>query len=147
VNHPLLRSQPYMNRHPLLNLQLQLDINMITRDIELKQALESTTAKAIALLDKNIQDDSLYLLFEWDSTKAQLSIVVTDDTKSQDSPLLACDAFTLSNEEMNVAIRTKELEEKIYFWLHDYLTTAKDFFRYSLVAIFHASNRANTRLL
>lgn len=110
---------------------------------DLKLALEACAAKAISLLDKAIQENSLYLLFEWNSETRRLNIVVTDASKQQDSPIRLNITFpqvaTLGTQE--------ELAESIHFLLKDYLASCSAFFAYSLVAIFHSSNRANSQLL
>lgn len=113
---------------------------------DVKQALEACAAKAISLLDHSIQDDSLYLLFEWDGDTSELEIVVTDASKRRDSTIRLHISFVaLAN---NPGLGTKEeLAESIHFWLKDYLASCSDFFAYSLVAIFHSSTRDNSQLL
>lgn len=111
---------------------------------DLKQALEACAAKAISLLDHAIQDDSLYLLFEWNSSTNELVIVVTDASKRIDSPT----RFHIDFPQLGNYPGTKEeLVESIHFLLKDYLASYSAFFAYSLVAIFHASNRDNSQLL
>ena len=111
-----------------------------TTQLSLKAGVEACAAKAIGLLDKNIQDDSLYLLFEWNESTAGLNIVVTDASKQQDSAISVGAHF--GAQEKSAA--TSEL---VKFLLSDYLASCSGFFRYSLVAIFHCSNRANSQLL
>jgi hypothetical protein len=123
---------------------------------QFKLEIERCAAKAIDALVNNIHDDALYLLFEWKPQTHRLSIVVTDATKTVDSPILASVSFSLDfnlveNPEDTASDESSKREtrtsENVKYWLHDYLTTASDFFRYSLVAIFHSSSRANTELL
>lgn len=112
---------------------------------QIRQALESCADKAIALLDTNIQDDSLYLLFEWNLISSSLSVVVTDASKTYDaSESIYCSFTELAR--LDEAQKISNVDS-INFWLHDYLTTCTAFFRYSLVAIFHSSTRNNTELL
>ena len=106
----------------------------------LKDTLETCAEKAISLLDKNIQDDSLYLLFEWNPSTTTLNIVVTDADKQQDSPFSVGAHF----EQLENTETTNEL---IRFLLSDYLASCSAFFHYSLVAIFHSSSRSNSNLL
>jgi len=120
-----------------------------TSEKTVRQIIEASTDKAIHLLDKNIQDDSLYLLFEWNLDEAKLNIVVTDANKTLDAPESVCCVFSSlaielarENEDQRV-----NYTESVKFWLHDYLTTCTAFFSYSLVAIFHSSSRNNTELL
>lgn len=108
--------------------------------LPLKEALESCAAKAISLLKENIQDDSLYLLFEWNPDTSALTIVVTDASKQQDSPLSVGAHF----DQLE---KTEATQELIRFLLSDYLASCSAFFRYSLVAIFHSSTRTNSHLL
>lgn len=120
-----------------------------TSEKVVRHIIETSADKAIHALKKNIQDDSLYLLFEWNSDKAQLNIIVTDASKTKDAPeSVFC---TFSSLAIELARESEEQRlnytESIKFWLHDYLTTCSAFFSYSLVAIFHSSSRNNTELL
>ncbi len=121
--------------------------------MSLKDALETCAAKAISLLDENIQDESLYLLFEWNTTRADLTIVVTDGRKQQDADIKVCTHFVQLQQELQ-SLPENEQQEKISatnelvkFLLSDYLASCSTFFRYSLVAIFHSSTRDNSQLL
>lgn len=120
-----------------------------TSEKTVRQIIEASADKAIHLFNKNIQDDSLYLLFEWNASEAKLNIVVTDANKTQDaSESVCCVFFSLAielareNEDQRV-----NYTESVKFWLHDYLNTCTAFFSYSLVAIFHSGSRNNTELL
>lgn len=122
----------------------------ITDTTNLRQAVEACAAHAISLLKDNIQDDSLYLMFEWNGQQCSLSAVVTDASKQQDAPQKVSCHFAGLADELDQNARTatmEELTENIKFWLHDYFTTCTAFFSYSLVAIFHKNTRANTELL
>lgn len=113
----------------------------------LRTSLEACADKAIGLLNTNIQDDSLYLLFEWNETLATLNIVVTDATKQNDAPqTVSCEFPNVAQLQVDPDQRVANTDS-IKFWLHDYLTTCTAFFSYSLVAIFHSSTRKNTELL
>lgn len=135
------------NTTETLNSTLHSITELETHENTLRKAIEACADKAIDLLKINIQDDSLYVLFEWNEELAQLDIVVTDAAKKNDAqqivrcafPTLALDVVT---EEQRAAYT-----DTIKFWLHDYLTTCTAFFSYSLVAIFHSSTRSNTELL
>ncbi len=109
----------------------------------LKQALETCAAKAVGLLDVNIQEDSLYLLFEWNPTRAELVIVVTDANKTNDG------AYKVQAElpDLQDKAADETLPETIKFLLSDFLASYSPFFSYSLVATFHSSSRAETSLL
>ena len=111
-------------------------------------AVENLAEQAIRLLADNIQDDTLYLLFEWDKNLACLSAVVTDSTKTQDGPIRVAVSFpAMLNNRTEIEGLESDPSEQIHFWLHDYLTTCSAFFSYSLVAIFHSSTRSETSLL
>ncbi len=120
-----------------------------TSEKSLRQSIEACTDKAIASLKTNIQDDSLYLLFEWNQNLATLNIFVTDSSKTKDSLESVCCNFSslaieLARENED---QRNNYTDTIKFWLHDYLSTCTAFFSYSLVAIFHSSTRQNTELL
>ena len=108
-----------------------------TKQVSLKDGLEACAAKAISLLNDNIQDESLYLLFEWNPQASSLNVVVTDASKQQNAPISVGADFE----------QTDTGTEQVKFLLSDYLASYSAFFRYSLVAIFHGSNRADTTLL
>lgn len=118
-------------------------------DHEICRAVEDAAERAIEELHDNIQDASLYLLFEWCFDNAELKIAVTDVSKSKDSPISYCCKFTNLLKRLESA-STEELEqfaETLKFWLHDYLSSCTPFLKYSLVAIFHQSTREHTELL
>lgn len=56
-----------------------------TDERNLRLAFEACAAKAISLLTNNIDDDSLYLLFEWNPLTSAINIVVTDSQKVKDA--------------------------------------------------------------
>lgn len=124
-----------------------------TNDDELKASVEACALKAIQLIESHITDDSLYLMFEWNKEDCTLHAVLTDATKSQDAPnsvTLKLNALSNLKNELTGDEQDNFMEEKvekILFWLHDYFSTSAEFFRYSLVSIFHSSTRNNTRLL
>jgi hypothetical protein len=118
-----------------------------TAELQIRKTIEACADKAISLLASNIQDDSLYLLFEWNSSDAGLNILVTDATKRHDAPEIVHCSFPDLANEVSTQEQRNTYAESVHFWLHDYLTTCTAFFNYSLVAIFHSSNRENTELL
>lgn len=130
-----------------LNTTIHSSYELDTEENTLRKTIEACADKAIGLLKTNIEDDSLYVLFEWNEALATLNIVVTDATKQNDAQQSVCCTFpnlalSLVNQEQSAAYT-----DAIKFWLHDYLTTCTAFFSYSLVAIFHSSTRNNTELL
>ena len=130
-----------------LNNTLHSATELASEENILRKAIEACADKAISLLNTNIQDDSLYLLFEWNEALAKLSVVVTDSTKKNDSQeSVHCTFANLAQSNINQTQSTAHTAA-IKFWLHDYLTTCAAFFNYSLVAIFHNNQRSNTELL
>ncbi|OUS10810.1 hypothetical protein A9Q89_10485 [Gammaproteobacteria bacterium 53_120_T64] len=106
-----------------------------TEESGIRLALAECVEKSISLLATNINDESLYLLFEWCAASSVLSIVVTDSTKKVDSAQVVKCGFT-------------RLEaEDLQYWLGDYFTTCESFMRYSLVAAFHGQTRVESVLL
>nr|WP_324259003.1 hypothetical protein [Cellvibrio fontiphilus] len=108
----------------------------------LKHAVEACATKAVELLHRNIQDESLFLLFEWNPGTAQLRAVVTDTDKKIDSPCVV-----LAELGELVLPATADIASNIQFLLSDFLASYSPFFRYSLVAMFHSGSRAATTLL
>jgi hypothetical protein len=129
-----------------MNNTLSLNFS-IDHEPQIKQATEEAALAAIKLLADNIQDDSLYLLFEWNNSLSQLQIVVTDSTKTKDAPQQISATFHLNSTSTISSNPTNSIADQVKFWLHDYLSSCTEFLRYSLVAIFHASDRNNTELL
>ena len=106
-----------------------------TEEPGIRLALAECVEKSISLLHTNINDESLYLLFEWCAASSVLSVVVTDSTKKIDSPQVGTCSFSrLESEDLQ-------------YWLGDYFTTCESFMRYSLVAAFHSQTRAASALL
>ncbi len=120
---------------------------------QLKLAMQACAGKAVSILKENIQDESLYLMFEWSPEDSILTIVLTDAAKQQDACQKVTGVFLELNRSLNQltpaarAEQTQTTTELIQFWLYDYLTTCSEFFKYSLVAIFHSSTRNNSQLL
>jgi len=131
----------------ILNTTLHSTCVFDTEENTIHKTIEACADKAISLLKTNIQDDSLYLLFEWNEELATLNIVVTDAAKKNDAQQSIC--CTFPNLALNLVNQGQRIAytDAIKFWLHDYLTTCTAFFSYSLVAIFQSSTRNNTELL
>jgi hypothetical protein len=130
-----------------LNTTIHSTFELDTEENTLRKTIEACADKAIGLLKTNIQDDSLYVLFEWNEELATLSIVVTDATKENDAQQSVCCTFPNVALDLVYQEQRAAYTDSIKFWLHDYLTTCTAFFSYSLVAIFHSSTRNNTELL
>lgn len=101
----------------------------------IRMALGECIEKSISLLQTNINNESLYLLFEWCASSSVLTIVVTDSSKKNDSQhVVKCTFTTLESED-------------IQYWIRDYFTTCASFMNYSLVAAFHCNKRSESTLL
>lgn len=106
-----------------------------TEESGVRLALAECVEKSISLLHTNINDESLYLMFEWCASSSVLSIAVTDSSKKIDSSQVVRCCFS------------KLEAEDLQYWLGDYFTTCESFMRYSLVAAFHCQTRVESVLL
>lgn len=121
---------------------------------KLQQAIGLVVDKAASLLHTNINADSMYLLFAWNTITAKLSIVVTDVSKSQDSQhIVQCQFPLIAQEAQNKAAQTDSQSlmpttaSNIEYYLRDHLSTCKLFLNYSLVAAWYINERDNCKLL
>lgn len=125
-----------------------------TSDEQIESAVHACIDKMSTLMDKNVHDDSMFLLFEWDVAYSALTIVVTDSAKQKDSSDVVKCSFTAIDSKMRTVepgdareLKVNDLAENIQFWIKDYLPTCTTFLRYSLVAAFHRESRENSFLL
>lgn len=116
-------------------------------DNDIKAALGQCVEKAAQLLPINIQDDSLFLLFEWDRVQSLLNIVVTNGDKSLDSPHIVRCNFTATESSAAQRQAPDAYAEHVYYWIKDYLTTCAAFMNFSLVAAFYLDSREQSMLL
>lgn len=123
-------------------------------DSAIEAAIETSIEKAVSILSDNILDNSRYFLFEWDIKNSALNIVVTDDTKKQDSKLsVRCHMSALQDKITTLetpALKkesTQANSDLVKYFVKDYLTTCGAFMQFSLVAVFHNSSREKTELL
>ncbi|MEE2869048.1 MAG: hypothetical protein VYE17_00835 [Pseudomonadota bacterium] len=105
----------------------------------IKAGVEAALEKAVSLLDRNVRDDSRYLLCEWDADAARLQVVVSDDSKTRDAPEAVECRFEPFDAALDVAL--------LQFLIRDYLTTCTAFLGWSLLAAFHEGDRQRSRLL
>ena len=105
----------------------------------IKAGVEAALEKAVSLLDRNVRDDSRYLLCEWDADAARLQVVVSDDSKTKDAPEAVECCFEPFDAALDVAL--------LQFLIRDYLTTCTAFLGWSLLAAFHEGDRQRSRLL
>jgi len=113
-------------------------------EAELKQAVLDAADYAFNLLDQNIEDDSMFCLFDWDFDKKKLLIAVTDPSKKK----LAKHTVELILTGYADHIADKEdQQEQIQLWLHNYITTAANFLQFSLVAAIIADGDTGSSVL
>ena len=105
----------------------------------IKAGVEAALEKAVSLLDRNVRDDSRYLLCEWNADAARLQVVVSDDSKTKDAPEVVECRFEPFDVALDVAL--------LQFLIRDYLTTCTAFLGWSLLAAFHEGDRQRSRLL
>ncbi|MFT7559483.1 MAG: hypothetical protein ACI93R_001394 [Flavobacteriales bacterium] len=136
------------------------------KDGDIKNTLVECIEKASGLLGENINDESLYLLFEWDTSHSTLTIAVTDSTKKNDSPQIITCSFTSLNTAIESADNdihdihdihdiskdtseenVNDYTDKVQYWITNYLTTCATFMQFSLVAAFHSGSRDECTLL
>ncbi|CAA0101763.1 hypothetical protein [Zhongshania aliphaticivorans] len=112
--------------------------------------LAACVNKAVGELHSSIQDDSLYLIFEFDESFV-LNVVVADDSKLQESPYrVVCDMASLQpylDESTHWKFKDEGFADIVKHEIRDYLSTCSGFMRYSLVAVFSEGDRSKTELL
>ena len=108
----------------------------------IQAAVDACSEHAFTFLKDNIEDNSMYCLFDWNSAQAQLTISVTDDTKQQDANHIVKMTFTEFESES-----AEEQEDTVKYWVKDMLTTSLAFLKFSLVAGFTRGSRKQVELL
>ena len=117
-------------------------------DVVIRSAIGESVEKAVALIGQNIRDDSMYFLCGWDISTSTLSIVVSDETRKQDSPsAVSCTVSALAERFDSSSEQAIEYASNIQYWVRDYLTTCGGFMSFSLVAVFYRDSRARVDLL
>jgi len=113
-----------------------------TSEQAIQLAVDACCEYAFTFLKDNIQDSSMYCLFDWDSSQPQLTVTVTDDTKQQDAEYIVKMSFTGFESES-----AEEQEDAVKYWIKDMLTTSLAFLKFSLVAGFTRGSRQRVELL
>ncbi len=101
------------------------------QEAELKQAVLAAADYAFDLLNENIEDDSMFCLFDWDFNQQRLLIAVTDPSKKKLAKHTV--ELTLPGYASHIADK-EDQQEQIQLWLHNHITTAATFLQFSLVA-------------
>jgi len=124
------------------------------KDKLIERAVQACIEKAVSFIPDNVTNESRYFLFEWDVVCSTLTIVVTDDSKENDSKIVVKCLMSVLDENTNTnksesawSDKTAEYAQLVKYWIKDYLTTCSDFMKFSLVAVFHSESRENTELL
>lgn len=129
----------------------EIDQNFVHRaksnseiESDIKQAVLDASEYAFQLLNENIEDDSMFCLFDWSFDKQLLTIAVTDPSKTK----LAKHKVELTLNGYAAHIADKEDQhEQIRLWIHNYITTAATFLQYSLVAAITADGEPSSSVL
>ncbi len=117
----------------------------VTDDKRVQSAINHSAEKAASMQRKNINDDSMYLLFNWDSEQRSLMVCVTDAARKKDAARVVICQFPALAEVENTA--SDEYAEEVKYWISNYLTTSQAFLQYSLVAGFCRGDRKRVELL
>lgn len=113
-----------------------------TSEQSIQAAVDACSEFAFTFLKDNIEDNSMYCLFDWNSSEAQLTITVTDDTKQKDAEHIVKMKFTGFESES-----AEDQEDTVKYWIKDMLTTSLAFLKFSLVAGFTRGSRQRVELL
>lgn len=111
----------------------------------IKLAVLSAADHAFALFDDNIEDDSMYCIFDWNFSEQALTITITDPTKRK----AAAHVVQLALENYAEYLTAQDdQQEQMQLWLHNHLTTSAEFLQFSLVAAITADGDvSNSQLL
>jgi hypothetical protein len=114
-------------------------------EADIKQAVLAAADYAFDLLNDNIEDDSMFCLFDWNFSEQRLVIAVTDPSKK----IFAKHTVKLTLEGYSSHMADKEdQQEQIQLWVHNHITTAATFLQFSLVAaIITEGDTRNSTLL
>lgn len=113
-------------------------------EAEIKQAVLDAGDYAFNLLDENIDDDSMFCLFDWNFEHQRLLIAVTDPSKKKHAKHTV--ELTLSGYRSHI-VDKEDQQEQIQLWLHNHITTAAAFLQFSLVAAIIADGDVDSSIL
>jgi hypothetical protein len=113
-------------------------------EAELKQAVLVAADYAFDLLNENIEDDSMFCLFDWNFAKQRLLIAVTDPSKKKLAKHTV--ELTLTGYASHIADK-EDQQEQIQLWVHNHITTAATFLQFSLVAAIIADGDSDSSIL
>jgi len=113
-------------------------------EAELKEAVLEAADYAFDLLHENIEDDSMFCLFDWNFAKQRLLIAVTDPSKNKLAKHTV--ELTLTGYASHIADK-EDQQEQIQLWVHNHITTAANFLQFSLVAAIIADGDVDSSIL
>ena len=119
-------------------------VNSHEKESDIKLAVLEAAEYAFALLGDNIEDDSMYCIFDWDFPTQQLTIVVTDPSKLQQAKHKV--VLNLQGYAAHISGQ-EDQQEQIHLWIHNHITTSESFFRYSLVAVITKNGDVSSSIL
>ena len=113
-------------------------------EAELKEAVLEAADYAFDLLHENIEDDSMFCLFDWNFAKQRLLIAVMDPSKKKLAKHTV--ELTLTGYASHIADK-EDQQEQIQLWVHNHITTAANFLQFSLVAAIIADGDVDSSIL
>jgi len=125
-------------------------------DQAVRSAVGECIDKAVEVLASNLRDDSMYFMCEWNAQRSSLTIVVTDEFKTNDSACVVTCRMSMWSNQMQAlrsdsvdiqGVALETCESTVKYWAADYLTTCSAFLQYSLIAVFYSGSRTRTALL
>ncbi|MFC3149759.1 hypothetical protein ACFOEK_01825 [Litoribrevibacter euphylliae] len=107
-----------------------------------KSAVVQCADKAFSMFNDTVLDSSMFCLFEWKAEEASLTIVVTDETKTQEGKHRVTVVLPAFRGELS-----EDFLEDLQAFIRDYLTTCLPFLQYSLIAAFSLDDRSRIKML
>ncbi|MCO1336907.1 hypothetical protein MO867_21500 [Microbulbifer sp. OS29] len=110
--------------------------------------LAETLQLAIAKLNDNINDVSLFFLISWEPITATITISVTDDQRANDSKtIVRCHFTELVAQDGEGKVSLGDVSADLSFWCKEFLSTDQEFTQFSLVALYTDSSRHKASIL
>lgn len=107
-----------------------------------KNAVVQCADKAFSMFNETVLDSSMFCLFEWQIEDASLTVVVTDESKSQEGKHRVTVVVPAFRGESST-----DFIEDVQAFIRDYLTTCLPFLQYSLIAAFSLGDRSRIKML
>ena len=97
----------------------------------IKLVVLAAADQAFGLFNDNIEDDSMYCIFDWNFAEQALNITITDPTKRKSAQHVV---QLVLEHYADYLIAKDDQQEQMQLWLHNHLTTSAEFLQFSLVA-------------